>query len=326
MSKIERLPSGSYRIRIEVEKENGKRRWVSFTHPDRTRVREIAAQFASRQKSTTGTLGGAVSTYIAAKTPVLSSSTVKAYKSYERTLCAEYDDIMSLPLWKVRQADLQAFVNSASRDHSVKYAANLRGLISAAMTYADYDVPHSTLPRREKPALYKPTIDDIRALVSAVKGTRLEIPVALGIHGLRRSEVCAITPEDVYDDHIHVHAAVVSLPGGGVKVQPYTKTAASTRDVPVTKDLAARIRSMPPNDTPNALSNAFRRALASAGLPRFRFHDLRSFMVAVLHDEGFSAAAIQSIGGWSTDRVMKYTYRYALTSDQRRAADALSDL
>ena len=326
MGKIERLPSGSYRIRVEVGKdEKGRRKWVSFTHPDKTRVKTLAAQFESNVKTDTGTLGGAVRAYIEAKTPVLSSSTIKAYTSYMRTLEGEYGHLMSLPLYKVKQADVQAFVNRASRDHSVKYAANLRGLISAAMTYADYDVPHSTLPHREKPALYKPTIDDIRTLMAAVEGTRLELPVALGIHGLRRSEVCALTPEDIHDDYVHVHAAVVSVPGGGTKVQPYTKTAASDRNVPITPELAAKLREGMPSFTPNALGNAFARALKSAGLPHFRFHDLRSFMVAILHEEGFSDAAIQSIGGWSTPNVMINAYRYALTSGeaQRRAADAL---
>ena len=48
-----------------------------------------------------------------------------------------------------------------------------------------------------------------------------------------------------------------------------------------------------------------------AGVPRFRFHDLRHFFVTELSQAGFSEEDIMYLGGYSTPHIMKKVYRHA---------------
>ena len=48
-TKATKLPSGSWRVRVEIESE-GKRRWKSFTASTRKEAEYLAAQYAYTQK------------------------------------------------------------------------------------------------------------------------------------------------------------------------------------------------------------------------------------------------------------------------------------
>ena len=49
-----------------------------------------------------------------------------------------------------------------------------------------------------------------------------------------------------------------------------------------------------------------------AGIPHFRFHDLRHYCASVQHALGVPDAYIMQRGGWGNDRVLKEVYRHAL--------------
>lgn len=52
MAKIEKLPSGNYRIRVIVgHTEDGKPIRKSFTHYDKTKLRRIAAEYADAHRN-----------------------------------------------------------------------------------------------------------------------------------------------------------------------------------------------------------------------------------------------------------------------------------
>ena len=65
-----------------------------------------------------------------------------------------------------------------------------------------------------------------------------------------------------------------------------------------------------------ALSHGFVR---KAGVPHFRLHALRHFFASYLHDKGYSDKQIQSLGGWSTDSVLKSIYQHAMDMDAAKA-------
>ena len=333
MAKIEKLPSGTYRTRIYIGKDaDGRKHWKTMTHSDPIRLKRLAAEFEDehRDKKQSGTIQTAIERYISAKSAVLSPATHQGYNCYLRALKREYGPFLTNKVDMARQQTYQALINQMIRDgKSVKYVGNIKGLIDASFRFAEYTPPQVKLPARKKPDLYNPTINDCRYLLEVVAGTDLDVPVRLAIHGLRRSEICGLTMEDVQPGCVHVHAATVRGTKGFTS-KPTPKTADSDRFVPIDAELYALIQKQGyvVKITPDALTKKFRQMLARAGMEHFRFHDLRHFFASYMHDQGFTDAQIMKIGGWKTDSVMKRVYRYALIDEdvQKKAAAALSTL
>jgi integrase len=66
------------------------------------------------------------------------------------------------------------------------------------------------MPQKKKPELYIPDDNDIKTLLNAVKGQRIEIPILLAAFGpMRRSEICALTSDDVNGNIITVNKSMV---------------------------------------------------------------------------------------------------------------------
>ncbi len=51
--------------------------------------------------------------------------------------------------------------------------------------------------------------EDIRRILEYAKGTEYEIPLILACYGLRRSEICALTTEDINGDILSITKAKV---------------------------------------------------------------------------------------------------------------------
>lgn len=329
MPKIEKTKSGSYRVRVYIGKdEQGRKHWKSFTGTDKRRLQMIAAQYSNDHREyKQETVGSLIEAYVREKAAVLSPSTVRGYSTHARMLL-QYP-AAELPAASLNAQAYQRLINTmAAEGKTAKYISNLKGLLDASLRHAGYNPPPVTLPARQRPETYDPTVADMRHLLKTVEGTELEVPIRLGIHGLRRSEICGLSPDDFAPDHVHVHHAVVQASKGYAE-KPTPKNDASDRIVPIDPALYALVMSRGiVSMQPNSLSRAFKRALRSAGLPDFRFHDLRHFFASYMHDQGFSDAQIQAMGGWKTDSVMKRVYRYALQDEgtKKRAARALSAL
>lgn len=333
MAKIEKLPSGTYRTRIYIGKDaEGQKHWKTMTHSDPIRLKRLAAEFEDehREKKQSGTIQTAIERYISAKSAVLSPATHQGYNCYLRTLKREYGPFLGCKVDMVRQQTYQALINQMIQDgKSVKYVGNIKGLIDAAFRFAEYTPPSVKLPARQKPDLYNPTKEDCRELLKAVKGTDLDVPVRLAIHGLRRSEICGLTLKDVTPEYVHVHAATVRGTKGFTS-KPTPKTVDSDRFVPIDRKLYAMIQKQGcvTQMKPDMLTKKFKKTISENGLPDFRLHDLRHFFAAYMHDQNFTDAQIMQMGGWKTDSVMKRVYRYALMdkNENRKAAKSLSKL
>lgn len=304
--KVTKTKSGKYYARVEIAPgPDGKRRWKSITANTKTDVRYIAAQYTANEIDVSPLLTDAVEQYISAKSAVLSPYTVKGYKNILKQLKAA-------KIGKIRadmtRRDAQLIVN-AFRGMSQKTIKNRMGLISAAVAFAGYQMPPVTYPQKIKKEFHVPTEKEIQTIVNASKGTELEIPIALGLMGLRRGEICALTALDIKNGKAHVHAAAVDL-GGEVTVKE-PKTYDSDRWVQLPDYVAKMIRRQGyvTKLTPQGLSRKFARFLDKQNVQHFRFHDLRHFFASYCHNVlGLSDAQIQKLGGWRTDHVMKQIY------------------
>lgn len=326
--KIEKLPSGNYRVRVYMGKDaDGKKITKSFTHYDKAKLRLIAAKYQTNHRSGVHrqTLAEAMDAFLQAKSAVLSPSTVKAYTSLSDTLKSSHAKLCGLWLDDMTQRDLQGFINDLlAEGRTPKTVHNYHGFLSAVFKYAGEQLPPVNLPQKQRPVIRIPSEEIMKEIHAGVKGTRLEIPVALATMGLRRSEICALSPEDLEGNVLHIHGAVVYDTGNQL-VEKTTKTESSDRYIQIPEALADQIRT---NEratklSPRRISKRFQKLLDDLGIERFRFHDLRHFFVSYCHTVlKLSDAQIQALGGWSTSHVMAEFYRQ--TMRQSEAADEVA--
>ena len=322
--KIRRLPSGNYNARIEITPNgSSERKWKSITAPDRASVRQLAAEYEKKAKNgRPTTLSEALERYLNAKKAVLSPYTVKGYQIIiDKVKDANLGDICA----DMGRPDAQKIV-SAFSDMSQKTIRNRMGLISAAVRFAGYNMPPVTYPQKKKVETHIPTETEMLKVMQAAAGTEMEIPIALGMMGLRRGEICALQLSDLNRNTLHIHASAVDI-GGKVIVKP-PKTFDSDRYVEIPAKLARKIRKQGyvTKLAPEQLSYHFINFLKKQDVEHFRFHDLRHFFASYCHNVlKLSDAQIQKLGGWKTDHMMKRVYIDSMR-DEQAAKDAAAGM
>ena len=70
--------------------------------------------------------------------------------------------------------------------------------------------------------------------------------------------------------------------------------------------------------TPDALTQRFEKTVQRAGLPHFRFHDLRHYSASIMHAIGVPDQYILQRGGWASDGVTKSIYRNSISDEAQR--------
>lgn len=314
--KIRRLPSGSYNTLVYLGKDaNGKQIRRSITGPDRAAVRKMVAELEAKHHDPDQplTLIDALEKYLKAKKAVLSPYTVKGYQNIIEKVKAANLGVLCADL---SRPDAQRIVTAFS-DRSQKTIRNRIGLISAAVRFAGYNMPPVTYPQKKKVETHIPTEAEMKIVMDAATGTEMEIPIALGMMGLRRGEICALQLSDLKRNRLHIHAAAVDI-GGKVTVKA-PKTYDSDRYVQIPAAIAKKIRKQGyvTKLTPEQLSYHFITFLKKQNVQHFRFHDLRHFFASYCHNVlKLSDAQIQKLGGWKTDHVMKRVYISSMQDDQ----------
>ena len=319
--KIRRLPSGNYNTLVYLGKDaNGKQIRKSFTAPDRYTVRKLVAEYetSNADPEDAPTLLDAISDYINAKKAVLSPYSIRGYKNIETVL-------KRLPAASVKCdspiSDFQNIINTlATMGKSPKTIRNYAGLISSAVKFAGYRAPDLTLPQKQKKEIFIPDEKMMKEVLAAAKGTDLEVPIALGMMGLRRGEVCAVTADDLQNNALHISRAAVQIGNDVTTKSP--KTFESDRVIEIPANVAKQIRQKgyATDLKPSVLSDRFWIFLRDNGFPHFRFHDLRHFFASYCHNVlKLSDAQIQHLGGWKTDNVMKTVYIQSM--NDKKAAE-----
>lgn len=238
--KIEKLPSGSYRIRKMYK---GNTYTVVFDHKptQKEAMQAMAAQLDKVQRGRHDelTFKTAGEKYIESKRNVLSPSTIRDYVTIMRQIP---DTFLNKSIYDITALDVQAEINRLAQKCSPKTVRNHHGFISAVLSVFYPTLKLSTtLPQKIKNEPYIPSDEDIRKILEYSKGTEYEIPIILACYGLRRSEICALTLEDIDGDIVGVNKAKV-LSDTKEWVTKTTKTTASTREVIIPQEVAEKIR------------------------------------------------------------------------------------
>lgn len=327
--KIEKLPSGSYRIRKMYK---GQMYTVVFDKkPTQKEAMKAMADELDKvqEKHKSLTFQAAAEEYIESKKNVLSPSTIRGYAGIirqipEKFLIENVHDITAL--------DVQAEINRMAKEHSPKTVRNHHGFISAVLgVFCPNLKLTTTLPQKLKKEPYIPTDEDVRRVLEYARGTEYELPLILACYGLRRSEICALEVEDIDGDVLRINKAKV-LSENFEWISKTTKTTASTRELIIPREAADKIREQGYvyKGHPNSITRYLETVEDALGIPRFPMHKLRHYFASKMSALHIPEEDIMRMGGWETDYVMKGVYRHAMEDKNkerlRAAAEKLSDI
>lgn len=318
---IQKRANGKYRIRQMVD---GRTYSVTIPFkPSQKRAEELIREEIVKAKKNEDrefmTFDTASRKYIDAKSNVLSPATIRGYHTILRNIPDYFKEIQ---IADIDDYVLQTLVNEYSADHTPKTVRNVYGFIRAVIRlfYPKSDIS-ATLPQKVRREPHIPSYEDVMKLIEYAKGTEYYCAIYLAVLSLRRSEICALTLDDLdLENRLTICKALVpSVDGYALKQTP--KTDDSYRTIVLPKELADSMREQGYifKYQPQAIDQFIRRSIPKLGIEPFSVHKLRHFFASYAHDLGYSDAQIQKMGGWSkSSDVMKRVYRHALDEDQAK--------
>lgn len=324
--KAVKLPSGSWYVNVMV---GGKR--LSITAPTKRDAEKEAAAIKSGAKaaqfSQSLSVTQALDRYIDSKSAVLSPATIAGYRRIQKNLL---EPIAGYPLSNLTQEQVQRWVNQlAKQGKKPKTVSNAHGLLSAVIgAYRPEMVLRTTLPQKVKPEISIPTEAELSAIFEKAKGTKYELPIMLAVWmGMRASEIRGLRWEDIHGEYITVKRAIVEGENG--PVEKGTKTFSGTRTIHLPPYLADLIQQQDhARDhivtlSGHAMYNGFERICQKAGVPHFRFHDLRHMNASVMLAAGIPNKYAQERIGHATDNMLKTVYQHTIQEEQKKYSEEI---
>lgn len=316
--KIEKRGSESYRVRKMYK---GQMYTVTFEH--KPTQKEAMLAMAKELEKVQGkyeslTFRAAAERYLESKTNVLSPSTMRGYRGIIRQIS---DSFLSQNVHDITALDVQTEINLLAKRCSPKTVRNHHGFISAVLSvfYPSLKL-NTTLPQKSKNEPYIPSDEDVRKILEYAKGTEYEIPIVLACYGMRRSEICALTPDDINGDVVSITKAKVQ-DENFEWVTKATKTTASTREIIIPMEIADQIREKGYvyKGSPGEITKFLIASQKKLGIPLFSIHKLRHYFASKMSALHIPEADIMRMGGWETDYVMKSVYRHSMIDKEEQA-------
>lgn len=331
--KIEKRPSGSYRIR-----KSYKGKSYSLTLDYKPTVRE-AEQLLDDKIKTSGTiienknkivLGQVMQDYIDLKSNVLSPSTIKGYYKLKNQIP---DWLSRTTIENIENYHIQKYINEYSVKHSYKSVKNMYAFIKPVISmYKKNFAFDITLPQKiNKLDEYIPTDEDVKRIIEYSKGTRYENALILASFGLRRSEICALSLDDLNGSILTINKAKVQDHNKQWIIKT-TKTSASARKITLPDKVADRLREIGMYEGyPESINDFLTLALDYLEITHFSLHKFRHYFATKM-SEILPEADVLRLGGWekSNNSVMKAVYRHSNyernAEMQKKAINAMNDL
>ena len=316
--KIEKRGLDSYRVRKMYK---GQMYTVVFDHKPTQKEAMLAMADElqkAQQKHKSMNFRAAAEEYMEAKRNILSPTTIRGYNSAMKTISKKFQTIS---IHDVTSLDIQTEINRLAKEHSPKTVRNYHGFISAVLgTFNPNLKICTTLPQKVKSEPYIPSDEDIKRILECAKGTEYEIPIILACYGLRRSEICALTLDDLDGDIIRINKAKV-IDEDAKWVEKATKTTSSTREIVVPMEIADKIRDKGYiyKGHPNQITVYLGKTENKLGIPHFSIHKLRHYFASKMSALNVPEADIMRMGGWETDHIMKSVYRHSMMDKEEQA-------
>lgn len=318
---IEKLPSGSYRVRRQVD---GHRYTLTFeTKPTQKEIQKAFENICAHSTSNHElTFRSAAEEYMKIKTNVLSSTTIKNYGSILKNLSPGFT---AMKIDKITAVDVQREINSYAVGRSPKSVKNASGLITVVMGMYAPDVQLRTkLPQNVPHEEYIPSKEDIEKVLDYARGSDYELALKLACFGFRKGELLAITSDSVKGDAVVIDKAIAVTEDGTYKVKT-TKTESGVRTVRIGKELATEIkkRGCVYEGFPGNILRYLHKAQDAVGVPRFKLHSFRHYYVSMCHAMGIPDVYIIKSIGHRTDTTLKRVYRHELEEKTQKVQEEI---
>lgn len=332
MAKVEKLPSGNYRVRV-YDKSTGSRK--SFTAPTKAEVKLLAAEWEAGHRTKTApqnlTVGEAVAEYIKSKENILSPSSIRGYEVIRKNALG---DLGQKRVRELTEKDLQLWVNANTARYKPKSIKSQFGLVTAALRQnkivLDFDsVLLPDIPPKE-PRI--PTEQEIAVILSIVEGTSVELPVTIAVTtGMRQSEIAALKWSDYDGEFLHVHAAKVPNRENRYVVKDTTKSRASTRAIEVDAVLKTRLDRAERKSEyispmlPSSVLRKFQKLCDRNGLPHFTMHGQRHGNASLMLAQGVPDKYAMERLGQSSPNMIKNVYQHLYDEKKKEISKTMSD-
>ena len=278
------------------------------------------------------TLRRAYAEYIAVKEHILSPVTIRGYTTLANNT---FQQLMDFDISEISHIAIQSVVNQLSVDHSPKYVRNAHGLLASVLSmYRPDFILHTTLPRKRVQKSFIPENTDINVILETVKrkhDDEMYKAILLAAFGsLRRSEICALTVDDIKNGVISISKAMVPDKNNDFVMKDTTKSEAGTRDVTFPEEIISKLTPGKGTDrivniNPRVVTSRFRRYVKASGLQHFRFHDLRHYQASILHAMGVPDKYIMERCGWKTTSTMKNIYQHTMSAKRKQVESEICD-
>lgn len=310
--KIEKLPSGSYRIR-KMYKGITYTVVTDYKPTQKEALQLLTAEMDKIKPTAPAKLDfeAAAEQYISVKANVLSPSTVNGYRGILRNISENFKKLL---INDITAIDIQKEINDYSVNRSPKTVRNAHGFISAVLGMFRPELNISTtLPQKHKNGEYIPSDEDVKRILQYAKGSKYEIPLLLATFGLRRSEICALTLDDLDGNILTINKALVMNESKEFVIKS-TKTTEGTRQIYLPDYVVELIRQNGKiyDGFPGNILRYLSRAQDALGIKHFRLHALRHYYASMSHSLGIPDSYIMQAGGWKSDNTLKRVYRHAM--------------
>ena len=158
----------------------------------------------------------------------------------------------------------------------------------------------------------------------------------LALHSLRRSELLAVTWDDIdlAAGTIRVSGAVVQNEDHHFVTKATNKTETSTRTVPIMiPELRAALEAVPQEDrtgrlipyAPHYIAELVNKACYRAGVPVVGTHGLRHSFASLAYHLGMSELETMELGGWADAGTMRKIYTHLSQRDKAKAQNKMAE-
>lgn len=320
------LPSGNWHIYLAAEKRS-----VTETTKDRciAKAKAIRAGFVEQQKKLPSlTWTKAIDAYIGDRSESLSPETVRGYRIIQRN---RFQDVMQKPI--STPVNWQAEINNALAGLADKTVKNSWGLMTAIMKANGLSVPRVLFPVKKKHERNFLDPQQIITFCESAKGDTCEMPILLGLHSLRMSEIKALRFPDSFnlkDEYINVSGAVVRDEHNKSIFKVQNKTSASERTVPIMIPRLRELLEAHSNEgrvvrqTPSTINKHIHAIAKKAGLPDITEHCLRHSFASLGYHLNLSELEVVSMGGWSDGAIVHRIYMHLAQRDRMKAKNKMA--
>ena len=325
--KIEKRPSGSYRVRKQI---NGKNIQLTFDHmPTENEILLAMGEHLDGTPVPKDILifSNAAKQYVEQKWNVLSPKTRKEYLETPNRLSEEFT---LKNIYEITDSDVQLEINRLAERRSPKTVENYHSFIRSVLKMFRKNYHYNaTRPQVEIVEPYIPDDKEVIKLLNYMKEERPDyyLCMVLGAYGLRREEIMAITSDDLDGNTLSINKAKVQNEKKEWVIK-VTKTPKSRRKIELPHDIADMIREkgVAFDRYPSGINKVITTACKRLGINHITLHKLRHYFASKLISEKVDIMTIASLGGWSSPDMIYKRYGHAMEEKKRDALKHINSI